>query len=151
MHLRISRIARAAWVEEVVKFCLVGGLNYVVDVALFNALLFTLLSGHPLPAKVISVAVATTMSWFINRSWTFRGRGTDRKVRELINFALVNVIGAAPALCFLWLTHHVLGLTSALADNISGNVAGLIVGSIVRYLCYKFVVFTGPTDAGTAR
>lgn len=136
----------AAWLEEVIKFCIVGGLNFLVDIGIFNALLFTLLSDAPMVAKAISVSVATIFSWVVNRNWTFKGQETDRRLKELIGFIVVNILGALPALICLWISHHLLGLTSALADNISGNVIGLIIGTIVRYVCYKFFVFTGDKD-----
>lgn len=143
-----TRPALAAWCEEVMKFCIVGGMNYLIDIGIFNALLFTVFLSRPLPAKVISVTVATLFSWVVNRNWTFKGRGTDNRARELASFVIVNVLGAAPAFICLWISHHLMGLTSPLADNISGNIIGLILGTILRYVCYKYVVFTGsPTTA----
>lgn len=138
-----ARPALASQVAEITKFCLVGGMNYVVDVAIFNGLLFTVTAGRPVAAKTVSVAVATLFSWVMNRTWTFRGRGRPDRMRELVTFVLVNVAGALPSLACLWISHHILNLTSALADNISGNVIGLILGTLLRYVCYRSLVFTG--------
>ena len=47
----------------------------------------------------------------------------------------------------LWFSHYVLELTSPLADNIAANVVGVGLGTIFRYFCYKYLVFTGaPTQ-----
>ena len=41
----------------------------------------------------------------------------------------------------LWVSHYVLGFTSILADNISGNVIGLALGTAFRFTLYKLWVF----------
>lgn len=128
---------------ELVKFTLVGFANLGVDIGVFNLLLFGPCAGWPITAKVISVTVATLFSWVVNRVWTFRGKGTDRLLREAVRFGLANVAGMLPSLLCLWISHYLMGLTSELADNISANVIGLALGTLVRYLAYRNLVFTG--------
>lgn len=130
---------------ELMRFGSVGAVAFVVDVGLMNLLRFgpgEILGHKPLTAKVISVAVATLVSWIGNRYWTFSGRRTANKVRELTGFALVNVGGMLVAVGCLWFSHYVLGFTSPLADNIAANVVGLVLGMIFRYLAYRHFVFT---------
>lgn len=131
---------------ELIRFGSIGALAYVVDVGLFNLLRFgpgALLGDRPLTAKIVSVAVATVVSWLGNRYWTFAGRRTASRAREFAGFAVVNVGGMAIAVGCLWFSHYVLDLTSPLADNISANVVGLALGTAFRYLAYRRVVFTG--------
>lgn len=131
---------------ELVRFGFVGGLAFVVDAGLFNLLRFgpgELLGHKPLTAKVVSVAVATVVAWLGNRYWTFAARRTGNRRREFVAFAVANVIGMAIAVCCLAFSHYVLGLTSPLADNIAANVVGLVLGTVFRYLAYRFFVFTG--------
>ncbi len=130
---------------ELVRFGSVGALAYVVDVGVFNLLRFgpgELLGHKPLTAKIISVAVATLVAWLGNRYWAFAHRRTATRGRELAVFAAVNVVGMGIAVGCLAFSHYVLGLTSPLADNISANVVGLVLGTIFRYLAYRHVVFT---------
>ncbi|WP_372595058.1 GtrA family protein [Actinotalea sp.] len=138
---------------ELIRFGSVGSLAYVVDVGLFNLLRFgpgTLLGDRPLTAKVISVAVATVVAWLGNRYWTFAGRRTAGRAREFAGFAVVNVGGMLIAVACLWFSHYVLGLRSPLADNISANVVGLVLGTAFRYLAYRRLVFTGGSAARAA-
>ncbi|MDO5672133.1 MAG: GtrA family protein [Actinomycetaceae bacterium] len=128
---------------EITKFLTVGGANYVVDLSIFNLLRLVISPGTPVADKVISVGIATLFSWVVNRSWTFKGKATKKPLREVVLFALVNVAGMLPSLLCIWVSHYLLGFTSALADNISGNVIGLVLGTILRYACYKSFVFTG--------
>nr|WP_154545742.1 GtrA family protein [Mobiluncus porci] len=119
----------------------VGGANYLVDLAVFNLFLLVIAPQWPLFDKCVAVAVATTFSWIANRSWTFRGRGGHGVFKEAALFILVNVIGALPPLACLWVSHYLMGFTSPLADNISANVIGLVLGTALRYVLYKLVVF----------
>jgi putative flippase GtrA len=58
-------------------------------------------------------------------------------------------IGSAIAVGCLAISHYLLGLTSPLADNISANVVGLILGTAFRFWAYRTFVFIQdhPTDA----
>lgn len=127
---------------ELFRFGTVGGMNWVVDLAVFNLARWLLPAGWVLLAKIIAVAVAASFSWLMNRSWTFRKRATENLGREFSSFLVINVIGLTPPLICLWISHHLLGLTTALADNISANVIGLALGTILRYLGYRHLVFT---------
>ena len=121
---------------------LVGAVAFVVDVSLFNVLASTVLNDSPITAKVISVTVATAVSWLGSRYLTFRStRG--RSVRsETLLFALTNLVGLLIATGCLFVSHYLLGFTSQFADNISGNVIGVLAGNIFRYFAYRYVVFT---------
>lgn len=132
-----------ARLTEIVRFLTVGGMNWVVDLAVFN-LVRALTDGRQVMlAKVAAVAVATLFSWVLNRHWTFAARATSAPTRELGGFVVVNVAGMAPPLVCLWISHHVMGLTSVLADNISANVIGVVLGTVLRYFGYRLFVFTG--------
>ncbi len=135
---------------ELIRFGSIGAVAYVVDVGLFNLLRFgpgELLGDKPLTAKIVSVSVATVVAWLGNRYWTFAGRRTASRTREFVSFAVVNVGGMAIAVACLGFSHYVLGLTSPLADNISANVVGLVLGTAFRYLAYRRMVFTGAPES----
>lgn len=126
---------------EITKFLTVGGINYLVDLAIFNLLLLVVFPEWPLLDKCAAVSVSTIFSWIVNRSWTFRGRGGHCVISEAALFVLVNIIGALPPLLCLGISHYLMGLTSPLADNISANVIGLVLGTALRYVLYRLVVF----------
>ncbi|MGV2480330.1 UNVERIFIED_CONTAM: GtrA family protein, partial [Salmonella enterica subsp. enterica serovar Weltevreden] len=79
---------RAA-LSRLAKFTAVGALAFLVDLAVFNLVLFTTDIG-PLIPKVVSVAAATTVSWLGSRHWTVRDGRTSRPWREAIGFFAVN-------------------------------------------------------------
>ena len=126
-----------------VKFGLVGLVGLVVDVSLFNLLS---LSGpgwwsEPLQAKFISTSVAIVVNWLGNRYWTFRRDKRSDVFRELVEFVAASVAGMLVTLATLWFTHYVLGFDSLLADNISANVIGLGLGTLVRFALYRWWVW----------
>ena len=135
----------AALFHEVAKFGVVGLGALVVDIGLFNLLRFSGGQGpmfdRPISAKIVSVAVATLVAYFGNRYWTFRDRGRTRMSRELAMFFLLNGVGMLIAISCLYVSHYVLGLTSALADNLSANVIGLGLGTLFRFWSYRKWVF----------
>lgn len=138
---------------ELLRFGAVGGVAFLVDVGLFNLLRFG--PGHALEhkvltAKVVSVTVATLVAWLGNRYWTFGAQRSEQKVRELVVFAVVNVVGMGIALGCLATSHYLLGLTSPFADNVSGNIVGVGLGTIFRYVAYRAVVFTAEPDRATS-
>jgi len=136
----------SARVGELARFGSVGAVAYVVDLGLFNLLRFgpgDLMESKPLTAKVVSVAVATLVAWVGNRYWTFAERRTSSRGRELAGFVVVNIGGLVIGVGCLAFSHYVLGLHTALADNISANVIGLFLGTAFRYVAYRRLVFTG--------
>jgi len=147
----ITRIRAAVDVvyREIVKFGAVGAVAYVVDVYVYNLLRTgwwplteAPLEHKPLMAKVVSVGVATVVAWLGNRYWTFRHRRKAAMRQEFVLFAVMNVGGLLISAGCIGFSHYVLGLDSALADNISGNVIGLGLGTIFRFWAYRTFVFT---------
>lgn len=131
-----------ALMHEIAKFGIVGSLAFVIDVGLFNLLLYGgPLADKPLTAKVVSVAVATTFAYFGNRFWTFRHRGRTNMGREYLLFFLLNGVAMLISVGCLWVSHYLLGLDSPLADNISANVIGLALGTMFRFWSYRTWVF----------
>lgn len=139
-----------AWTREFIQFGLVGATAFIVDMGLFNLLQhgpLGVLAGHPNAAQFIAAATATLYSWIANRLWTYRGRTQDNATREAILFFVANICGIAISQFCLLFTHYILGLTSALADNIAVYVVGFVLGTAFRFFFYHYVVFTGRTRA----
>lgn len=132
--------------RESIKFATVGSVGFVVDVVLFNTLLYGAgpLQGNPLGAKTASVLVATIVTFAGNRHWTFRHRSRPGLAREYPMFFFLNGVGLGIALLSLWVSHYVMGFTSPLADNIAANVVGLGLGTLFRFWSYRTFVFPEP-------
>ena len=140
---------------QFVRFGVVGLVGVVVDVGIFNLLRLTVLAPEiihegPVIAKVISTSIAIVTNWIGNRYWTFGSMRRSHVLREGLEFALVSVGGMGIALLCLWVSHYLLGFTSALADNIATNVVGLALGTAFRFTFYRIWVFRPELDAKAA-
>ena len=135
-----------AWIKEFIQFGLVGATAFVIDMGLFNLLQhgpLGILAGHANTANAVAASVATIYSWIMNRVWTYRGRTQENAGREAFLFFFANLCGIGITQFCRLFSHHILGLTSPLADNISAYVVGFALGTAFRFVFYHYVVFTG--------
>ena len=148
MSDRVVPLLRRAWtgfLAYLVKFGVVGLIGLVIDVALFNALRLGALGdgwvSTAIGAKTVSTSVAIICNWIGNRYWTFRRHRRKNYVREFAEYLVVSLGGMLISLACLWISHHLLGFTSLLADNLSTNVIGLALGTAFRFVLYRYWVF----------
>jgi putative flippase GtrA len=157
--LRVVAFGRDLYAKLIgyaLKFGVVGLLCYVVDVGLFNLLRLGVFgSGHffqgPIGAKILSVAIATVLSWFGNRYWTFRAHRRSDFLVELGEFVIVSVGGLLLQLVCLGVSHYVLDQRSLLADNLSSNIVGLGIATGFRFLLYRFWVYAPTRSKSLSR
>ena len=115
--------------RQLVRFCLVGGVGFCVDAAILCGLVAA--GWSPWPSRVASYLGAATLTWSLNRTFTFRRRRRAGH-REWLAYVAMNGIGAAInyavfALVLLLgpfegrlLTGVALGSLAGLAFNFSG-------------------------------
>jgi putative flippase GtrA len=127
--------------REMIKFGVVGGVAFVVDVGLFNLLRHTALEDKPSTAKVISATVATLVAWIGNRMWTFRRRRNRPVHHEALLFFVTNGVALLIGVGVIAFSHYVLDLRSLTADNIA-NIVGIGLGTLFRFWAYRTVVFS---------
>ncbi|WP_433681885.1 GtrA family protein [Nocardia sp. CA-119907] len=131
-------------------FLAVGAIGFLVDAGTYNLLVFWggegVLYHAPLPAKIIAIAVATVVTYFGNKWWTFGHKKSDNPGREYLLYAVFNVVAIGLQLGCLGFSRYVLDLSSPLSDNISGTLIGQIVAVIFRYWAYDKFVFVGSTN-----
>jgi putative flippase GtrA len=135
--------------RELLKFGLVGGTTWVIDTAVFLLLKNTVLIEKPLTAKVIAVLVATIVSYVLNREWSFRTRGGRERHHEAALFFVVSGIGVAVYSAPLAVSRYLLHLsvpevslfTQEVADFVSGQVIGVLLGMAFRWWAFRRFVF----------
>ncbi|WP_380162212.1 GtrA family protein [Kineococcus sp. R86509] len=130
---------RSERMGEVVRFLISGGIAYLADLLVFNLLL--LAGVDSILAKVVSSVIAIFIAFLGSRYYTWRDRRSVHPGREYAMFFLFSAIAAGLQLLCLAITHNGLGWTSALADNISGNVVGMAIAMVFRFLTFRTFVF----------
>lgn len=126
-------------IHEIAKFGIVGAFNFGLDIVIFNVLRSA--GVGPLTSKTIAVTIAATSSYFMNRHWSFAHRARSGIRREYVLFIVLSAVGLGIALVCLTISHYVLGFDSQLADNVSGNGIGTILGTMWRFWSFKRWVF----------
>ena len=132
-------------IHELAKFGVVGAFNAGLDIALFNVLRDQ--GVGPLTSKALSVTVAATSSYFMNRHWSFAHRARSGVRREYTMFIILSAVGLGIALTCLGISHYALGFKSKLADNVAANGIGLVLGTTWRFWSFKRWVFL-PQEPG---
>jgi dolichol-phosphate mannosyltransferase len=117
-HLSVALRRRGNW-EQLLKFCVVGASGYVVNLAVYSALLNGA-NMHYAPAATCSFLVAATSNYTLNRLWTFRaqrGRVGIQGARFLVVSTLVYLAN--------------LGLLSLLVHAGVGKIVGQAVAIVL--------------------
>ena len=126
--------------REVGRFAITGGVAYAVDVGVFN--LFLLLVGTgPVTAKLISSVAAITTAFIGSRYYTWADRPRRDPMRQYARFFALSLIAVGIQVLTIVVANDVLGLTGPLADNISGNVVGMGLATLFRYVTFRRLVF----------
>jgi putative flippase GtrA len=113
---------RGNW-EQLVKFCVVGGTGYVVNLVVYT-LLVAGFDVHYLPAAFCSFLVAVTNNYTWNRIWTFRAQ-RGHVAWQGMRFLVVSTLALGANLLVL----HVL-VTLGLGEVLAQAIAIVLVTPI---------------------
>ena len=133
--------------RELSTFGVIGVLNIIVDLGLFNLLVQGPLAGRLSTAKIVSGAVATVFAWIGNRYWTFRHRENRPVHHEVVLFFAVNGVALAITSAWVAFAHYALDVTDPLWVNVHVLI-GIALGTLVRFLAYRTVVFGKAAEQG---
>jgi putative flippase GtrA len=133
-------------VAELVKFLVVGGFCFALDVALALALRFQVGLG-PTTSKALSTIVATAVSYVGNRLWSFRHRVDEDSShgQDITTYAVINLVGLVITLVPVDIAHYLLDETSPLAFTVSG-ILGTAVATVFRFWAYRKWVFAAAPE-----
>jgi putative flippase GtrA len=134
---RLLGPARAAVAQEFLRFGVVGAIGFLADTAvLYGAL--ALGAGLYL-GRAISYVSAATVTWALNRAWTFRGRGGGPVHRQWALFVVVNLVGFA--LNYGTYALLVTFVPVVAAHPVLGVAAGSVAGMFTNFALSRRLVF----------
>jgi putative flippase GtrA len=124
------------------RFCLVGAVGFVTD---FGALyLATQVFGlNPLGGRLLSFLIAATVTWKLNRHFTFVQAGKGSGGEWLRYLLLTSVGGGVNILVYqvwLWLTDH------SAVNLFIGVALGSAVALAFNFMLSKRLVFVKPNE-----
>lgn len=129
-------------ISQIIKFCLVGGLNSAIDIGIYT--LLTHLGLPLLVANTTSTTVAMVVSYFLNSRYTFEERHLT--TQRIILFIVITATGqwVLQPLVILAST-DLLQLTSLglpkLATIIIPKMVAIAVTLLWNFVWYRLVVF----------
>jgi putative flippase GtrA len=132
-RVRAGMRRRHNW-EQLVKFCVVGGSGYVVNLAVFT-LLVAVFEIHYLPAAVCSFLVAVTNNYTWNRIWTFRAQ-RGHVAYQGMRFLVVSTLALGANLLVLHL------LVSAGLGEVLAQAIAIVLVTPINFVGNKLWSFT---------
>ncbi|WP_232679539.1 GtrA family protein [Nocardioides sp. R-C-SC26] len=142
---------------EVWRFFAVAQAATWVSFLLFNVLVHgwvvgdALMPQHALTAYVLANSVGMVISYHGARGWVFPHRPPRQADGGWTAYVIINLAAMAFPVSCLALSRHVLGLESALADNVSANLVGLVLAFGARFYLFRRFVFRRPEGHSAQR
>ena len=126
------------------RFLVVGGISTLIEVGVFNLLVYVL-GWDVVAAKVVASLVALVNAYFGNREWAFRHRDRRGRTAEILLFLATNLVCTVLGAGLVWAGVEGAG---ALLDRAPGaaivnlvNLASIAIIVAVRFILYHGIVF----------
>ncbi len=87
--------------KRFLRFAVVGTIGAIIDFGTFN-ILFQIVHIQPVVASIISFTAAITSNYIWNRYWTYPDSREKNISKQLIQFALVNLVGLGIRTPIFW-------------------------------------------------
>jgi putative flippase GtrA len=132
-------------------FCAAGAIGFAVDGGLMVAI-STWIGLTPMQARPFSFAVAVTVTWWLNRRYTFSAR-TPPGVGEWAKYAATNVVGALVNLAVFYLIMLVFPPAQRYPLAVLAVAAGVALVSNFagsQWLVFRQVSTSRPARPGTS-
>lgn len=127
--------------KEILLFAISGLIGFIVDAGIVQFLVREW-AVNPYEARVASFLAAATTTWSFNRRYTFAGRSTGSRRRELLRYLFAMAGGFA----LNYGTYAICVAASALVRSwpAIGVAAGSVAGAAVNFLSSKYWIFRPP-------
>jgi putative flippase GtrA len=130
----------AATQSQLLRFALVGVAGFVADAGVLYVAMRWLGAGY-YAGRLLSFLVAVTVTWSLNRRYTFAASSDARLFREWARFLVTNAIGGL-------LNYAVYAVLVASVATVAemptlGVAAGSLAGLAINFMLSRKLVFTG--------
>ena len=129
--------------SELRRFIGVGAIGFAVDASILTALVVGW-GQDPYRARGLSFAIAVTVTWYLNRRWSFAPRANQRKTAEYARYVAVQLTAA---IINLSVYTACLKINPVLRSYPALPLAiGSAVALVLNYLGARYFVFTKPIE-----
>jgi putative flippase GtrA len=119
---------------QLVRFSIVGGTGYVINLAVYSVLV-AVADLHYLPAAVLAFCVAVTNNFLLNRHWTFEATHGSAAF-QAPRFLTVSLVALGFNLAVLELLVGVVGI-----NKIAGQAAAVLAATPLNFVGNKLWSF----------
>lgn len=123
---------------QLAKVGVIGVFNTVVDFGLFNA--FRMVSIPRNWALALAFAIATFVSYGLNRRWSFQLTDGHVRLRETVNFYLINAASLGVTFLVVEAADVLFGPLSRLGENVA-KFAAVVIILMPKFAGYRDIVF----------
>ena len=129
-----ERYKPGASLKRFTRYCVVGGINTVVDLSIF-LFLTTVLKTAAVPANIVSYTTALCASFILNRNFTFRSPAYSLVPgAQFYRFVGINLVSLVGSTAVIW-------LLSAMIVPIAAKLATAPFVTAWGFLAVRFIVF----------
>jgi putative flippase GtrA len=123
---------------QFLAFSVVGTIGFLIDAGTLQLQLWAW-DANPYAARVVSYLVAASVTWLLNRRYTFRVTGRSDLPGEWTRYVVLNAIGGG----LNYATYAVALATLPLVARqpVLGVALGSAVGLVVNFTANRYLVF----------
>lgn len=133
---------QARLLTEAVRFALIGAIGFLVDAAVLTALVSGLGRGL-YEARAVSFSLAVSVTWYLNRRFTFSDRRSADRKREYVRYVAVQIVGALINLGVYALVAS--GFPALAVYPVIPLAAGSAVAMFFNFLASRQFAFVAPS------
>ncbi len=127
------------WISGLGGFALVGAIGFLVDAGILTFLI-SIFGGGVYSSRIISFSIAVTITWTLNKRFTFSQPGTPNFSRKYVYYILIQVSGSLVNLgvyAFMITKYNSIITSPVIALAIGSAVAMLSNYSLSRKFVFK--------------
>ena len=132
--------------KEIMLFAISGVFGFLVDAGIVQFLVREW-AVNPYEARVASFLAAATTTWSFNRKYTFAGKSSGSRRRELLRY----IAAMAGGFALNYGTYAICVASWPLVRSwpAIGVAAGSITGAVLNFLSSKYWIFRAPRPGKT--
>jgi len=143
-----ARLSAYPTVHQFVRYALVGALNVVVMLGIFNLLLLSDL--HPNVAQAVAFLITTVQGFYLHKTWAFRDEGRHPPLRGYLVFLALTVVGLGINQAAFTLFLVPLGRYGLIGKNVA-SLAAVPFSVVWNFMAYRTWTFRPAAPAASSR
>lgn len=134
----IRRLLAKESTAQMMRLGLIGVLNTIDYFILLNIL--RSVGVRLIPAVTAAFAIATFISYVLNRRWTFGLAKNSGGAGETARFYLVNIGAWMVTVAIIWISDRLFGPLDRIGENLA-SLAAAVLTLVPKFLSYRDIVF----------